>query len=90
MKFNTPYQERDLSDIKAWSPHANKTYWQRNPKDSKEVRTCYFRFNVFNGKTIPMFSNYVVQEPPEGMKELNPMLLSSIMRMNNYQDAPFH
>ena len=26
MKFDTPYQERDLSDIKAWSPHANKTY----------------------------------------------------------------
>ena len=90
MKLDQHYQERNLGDLKRWNPHANQTYWERNPNNKNEIRTCYFRFNAFNGKTIPMFSNYVVQEPPEGMKQLNPMLLSAIVRQNRFQEAPFH
>ena len=88
--LNNLYPERTYADLKRLVPYAGKTFYQMDPNNPDQYRTCYMRFNAFNGKVIPSFSNFVVGNPPDGMEQLAPQLLSAVMRMNSTVAAPFH
>ena len=75
------YGQRTMQDIKTLNKHIQKTYFQMHPNNKNEYRTIYMRFNPFAGKVTPMYSNYVTGNPPIGMEEINPRLLSSIATM---------
>ena len=89
MNLNNLYPERNYQDIKRMVPYAGQTFWEPNPNNSREYRTVYMRFNAFTGKVIPMFSNFVEGSPSIGMEQLNPKLLSAVMRMNATKGAFF-
>ena len=89
MNLNNLYPERNYQDIKRMVPYAGQTFWEPNPNNSREYRTVYMRFNAFTGKVIPMFSNFVEGSSPIGMEQLNPKLLSAVMRMNATKGAFF-
>ena len=88
--YSNLYPERSVADLKRLVPYAGKTFYEYNPKDSKEYRTIYMHFNVFNSKVTPMYSNYIIGVPPSHIDALQPRLLSAIMRFNSIPDAPFH
>ena len=88
--LNNLYPERNYQDLKRLVPYAGQTFWEPNPSNSREYRTCYMRFNAFTGKVTPMFSNFVEGTPPDEMQQLAPQLLSAVMRMNSTVAAPFH
>ena len=87
--LNNLYPERNYQDIKRMVPYAGQTFWEPNPSNAREYRTCYMRFNAFTGKVIPMFSNFVEGTPPDEMQQLAPQLLSAVMRMNATKGAFF-
>ena len=89
MNLNNLYPERNYQDIKRLVPYAGQEFWEPNPNNSREYRTVYMRFNAFTGKVIPMFSDFVVGVPPDGMQRLAPQLLSAVMRMNATKGAFF-
>ena len=88
--LNNLYPERNYQDLKRLVPYAGQTFWEPNPSNAREYRTCYMRFNAFTGKVTPMFSNFVEGTPPDEMQQLAPQLLSAVMRMNTTVAAPFH
>ena len=89
MNLSNLYPERNYQDIKRMVPYAGQTFWEPNPNNSREYRTVYMRFNAFTGKVIPMFSDFLVGVPPDGMQRLAPQLLSAVMRMNATKSAFF-
>ena len=90
MNLNNLYPERTFQDVKRLMPYVGETFFQLNPNDAGEYRTCYFGFNAFSGTVTPIFSNYVLGEVPDGMKQLAPQLLSAVLRMNTTVAAPFY
>ena len=88
--LNNLYPERNYQDLKRLVPYAGQTYWEPNPSNPREYRTVFMRFDALNSKVHPMFSNWVEGSIPDGMEQLNPKLLSAIMRMNHQASVPFH
>ena len=77
----TSPNERSFADMKKWNPLIHKTFYERNPKNEKEIRTYYMSFNPFASKIVPQISNWVQMEPTQEMEPLPPNLLQSIMTM---------
>ena len=90
MNLNNLYPERTYQDLKRLVPYAGKTFYEYCPEHPREYRTVYMRWDAFNNKVHPMFSNYVEGNPPEGMEQLNPKLLAAVMRMNQQTSSAFH
>ena len=88
--LNNLYPERTYQDLKRLVPYAGKTFYELHPDNSREYRTVYMRFDALNSKVHPMFSNFVEGNIPDGMEQLNPKLLSAVMRMNHQVSVPFH
>ena len=84
------YPERTHQDLKRMMPYANKTYYEFNKNDTNEYRTIYLRFNPFNSKVTPMYSNFIHGTPPSHIEPYNDGLHRAIMRFNSIPDAPFH
>jgi len=72
---------RTFSDLKRWQPLIHKTFYERNPKNNKEIRTYYMSWNPFANKIVPQISNWVQAEPTPEMEKLNPNVMKSIMTM---------
>ena len=89
MNLSNLYPDRNYQDIKRMVPYAGQTFWEPNPNNSREYRTVYMRFNAFTGKVIPMFSDFTVGVPPDGIQRLAPQLLAAVMRMNATKGAFF-
>ena len=49
--------ERTFQDMKRWNPLIGKTFYERNPKNDKEIRTYYMSWNGFANKIVPQISN---------------------------------
>ena len=89
-QLETLYPTRNLQDLRRLQPYANKCYYQKDPDNDFRYRTVFFRVNVLqNNRIDPMFSNYIISEPPVGMEELNPKLLQAVMRTRHLSNAPF-
>ena len=71
--------ERTFQDMKRWNPLIGKTFYERNPKNDKEIRTYYMSWNGFANKIVPQISNYHQAEPTPDMEPFLPKILSSIM-----------
>ena len=71
--------ERTFKDMKRWNPLIGKTFYERNPKNDKEIRTYYMSWNGFANKIVPQISNYHQAEPTPDMEPFHPKILSSIM-----------
>ena len=88
--LNNLYPERTYMDAKKMMPYLNKVFYEYNKQNPDEYRTVTFRLNVFNSRVTALYSNYVTGVPTDNMQPLQPHLLSSIMRYNAIQNAPFH
>ena len=73
--------ERSFLDMKRMNKLIHKTFYERNPKNEKEIRTYYMSFNPFSSRIVPQISNWVQMEPTQEMEPLPPNLLQSIMTM---------
>ena len=83
-------EERTITDFQTVSNRlAGKMFWEYHPSDKNQYRTVRMHLNVFANRVMPQFSNFIVGTPPEGMKQLPPMLLGSLMRFQNSQGNTF-
>ena len=60
----------------------DKILYEINPANKNEFRTVYFKWNI---KTLsymkPLWSNYVIGNPPDGMKPISQFHKSTLLRM---------
>ena len=77
------FGERTFQDMQSWQKIIGKTYFQKNENNKDEYRTIYMKYNPFAGKVQAMYSNFVNGNPPDGMEEVNPRLLSAITTMQS-------
>ena len=77
------YSGRTFKDLKSWNPLINQTFWERNPRNEKEIRTYYMKWNPFSGTVQPMISNWIVQEPLPEWKPFHPKYLSAVNTMQH-------
>ena len=77
------FGERTFQDMQSWQKIIGKTYFQKNERNKDEYRTIYMKYNPFAGKVQAMYSNFVNGNPPDGMEEVNPRLLSAITTMQS-------
>ena len=70
--------ERTFQDMKRWNPLIGKTFYERNPKNEKEIRTYYMSWNGFANKIVPQISNYHQAEPTPDMKPYDPRVMSAL------------
>lgn len=77
--------DRTFLDMKQWSPHIGKTYYELHPKDKNQYRTYYIRWNAFMNSMHSFPSNYITGVPPEGMKPMHPMLISQLNKVPQFR-----
>ena len=77
------YSGRKFQDLEKWNPLINQVFYERNPKDPKEIRTYTMKWNPFAGKITPMISNYHAAEPTPEMKPFHPKILSAVKTMQH-------
>ncbi len=77
------YSGRQFKDLQNWNPLINKIFYERNPKNEKEIRTYTMKWNPFAGKITPMISNWVHAEPTQEMKPFHPKILSAVNTMQH-------
>ena len=84
-------QERTINDFQNISNRlAGKIFYEINPNNKNQYRTVRMHLNVFCNKVVPQFTPFIDGSPPEGMKQLPPMLLGSLMRFQNSQNQFFN
>ena len=77
------YSGRTFKDLESWNPLINKVFYERNPKNSHEIRTYTMRWNPFAAKITPQISNWHVAEPTPDMKPFHPKYLSAVNTMQH-------
>ena len=77
------YSGRSFKDLQTWNPLINKVFYERNPKNSHEIRTYTMRWNPYAGRITPMISNWHVAEPTPDMKIFHPKILSAVNTMQH-------
>ena len=60
-----------------------KEFYVRCPDNSKYFRTVYIKRNPITGLINRMMSNPVYGEPPDGIPEMSPKLLTQLSSMSN-------
>jgi hypothetical protein len=86
------YPERNYQDIQRWNPLVGKMFYQTSSDPDKKdmFRTIRMHYNIFADKITPQISNWISGIPPEGMKEINPRLLSSLTTHQNHSSNGFY
>lgn len=74
---------RTYQDVKNWNPLVNKVFFERNPRDEREIRTYTMRWNPMAERISPMISNWHVAEPTPDMKPFHPSILSAVNRFQS-------
>ena len=74
---------RTFGDLKSWNPLINQVFYERNPKDPKEMRTYTMKWNALAGKITPMISNYHAAEPTPEMKPFHPRVMQAVNTMQH-------
>ena len=72
--------ERTPLEYKQWNSLVGKVYYQRCPDDKRYFRSIRIAFNAFTGGVTPQISNPVMGEPPEELEQINPLLLTRLLR----------
>lgn len=62
---------------------AGQTFYLTCPDNDKYYKTIFIRFNPFTNAMQPMISNPVYGIPPEGMDEINPLILQRLLRLQH-------
>ena len=75
--------ERNFNDMKRWNPLINQIFYERNPRDSREIRTYTMKWNGLANKITPTISQYHQAEPTPEMKPYHPRIMSALMTFNN-------
>jgi len=60
---------------------AGQTFYSICPDNDKYYKTIFIRFNPFTNAMQPMMSNAIYGTPPDGMEEINPLVLQRLMRI---------
>lgn len=82
--MNNP-EDRTFLDAKQWNPNIGKTYYEIHPKDEKQYRTYYIRWNPFVNALRSFPSNWITGVPPAEMEPMNPLLLRQINTIPQFQ-----
>ena len=84
-KGGKPMYENDGNNFAAkqsWGKSlVGQTFYSKCPDDSRYFKTIYIRFNPFTNAMQPMISNKVYGEPPNGMEEINPLILQRLLKL---------
>ena len=72
------YSERTYHDMKKWNPLIDSIYYERNPKNPKEIRTYHLKWNGFANRITSAISNWVQMEPTPEMKPYDPRVMSAV------------
>ena len=79
------YSERTYQDMKRWNPLIGSIYYERNPKNPKEIRTYHMNWNGFSNRIVPAISNWVQMEPTTEMKPYNPRVMTAVATFQQQQ-----
>ena len=60
---------------------AGQTFYSICPDNDKYYKTIFIRFNPFTNAMQPMMSNAIYGTPPDGMEEINALILQRLMRL---------
>lgn len=60
---------------------SGQTFYHTCPDNPKYYKTIFIRFNPFTNAMQPMMSNAIYGTPPDGMDEINPLILQRLMRL---------
>ena len=82
--------ERTYQDFKQWSPLHRQIYYERNPKNEKEIRTYRPHYNVFAGNTNLQISPWHVAEPTAEMKPWHPGISRALNLMQPTEYRGFY
>jgi len=83
--------ERNVNDFHRLTHNKfKKTYFKRNPRDSKEIQVIRYFFNIFTGTPQQQVSNFHVAEPDNDWIEMSPDEEARMMRMKNLTQAKFY
>ena len=83
--------ERNVNDFHRLTHNKfKKTYFKRNPRDSKEIQVIRYFFNIFTGTSQQQVSNFHVAEPGNDWIEMSPDKEARMMRMKNLAQAKFY
>ena len=63
--------------------HIGQIYYVKCPNDSRYYRTVRIQRNPFTGNLQTQMSNPVMGVPPDGMKEIPPLMRTKLQSMNN-------
>ena len=83
--------ERNVNDFHRLTHNKfKKTYFKRNPRDSKEIQVIRYFFNIFTGTPQQQVSNFHVAEPDNDWIEMSRDEEARMMRMKNLTQAKFY
>ena len=72
------YSERTYEDMKRWNPLIGTIYYERNPKNPKEIKTYHMNWNGLANRIVPAISNWVQMEPTPDMKPYDQRVMSAV------------
>ena len=72
------YSERTYQDMKRWNSLIGTIYYERNPKNPKEIRTYHMNWNGLANRIVPAISNWVQMEPTPDMKPYDQRVMSAV------------
>lgn len=83
--------ERTFQDMRQWSNNLiGKIYYEKANDDPRYFRTIRVGWNGMANKMILQYSNFIMGEPPEGIKPINANLRRSILTMQNNGNNSFY
>ena len=81
---------RSYLDMQKWNPLINQVFYERHPKDPKQIRTYRMNWNGFANKITPMISNWHTAEPTEEMKPYHPKIMSAVLTQQTNHMGDFY
>ena len=79
------YSDRTFQDMKKWNPPIGTTCYERNPKNPREIRTYFMRWNGLAIRITPAISNLIQMEPTEETKPYDPRVMTAVVTFQPQQ-----
>ena len=81
---------RTYQDMQQWNPLINQVFFERNPKDSTQIRTYRMRWCGLANKITPMISNWHFAEPTPEMKPYHPRIMTAVLTQQQNHTEEFY
>ena len=81
------FEEQDTKQlVPNLQSQIGQVYYSKCPDDSRYYKTILIKHNPFTNALQPLMSNPIFGEPPDGMSEISPLMLSRLSRLTS---SPF-